>query len=79
MSLLTSRQREILIQMRDAEESYYGELVYEHGCAYLGWTRVAPRTVFALLRLCAISADPYSSGAFGRYHINDTGRSLIAS
>ena len=58
-----------------------GELVYECGEGWLGLDRVAPRTVFALLRACAISLDIGGVGGDGcleRYRINETGRALLA-
>lgn len=54
--MITRRQREVLEKMRDGEE----ELVYERGEGWVGLEKVAPRTVFALLRLAAISLDPWS-------------------
>jgi hypothetical protein len=74
--ILTKRQREILTVMRDTDE----ELVYESGRGYLDCSPVAARTVFALLRLCAISLDPYSAKpgeGVERYTINGTGRALL--
>ena len=56
-----------------------GELVYERGSGYIGLEPVAARTVFALLRLCAISVEDGSEpGRFERYTINETGRKLLA-
>jgi hypothetical protein len=66
--------------MRDAPEgSDEAELVYGGGLtAYLDHEHVAPRTVFALLRLCAISADQFGRrGQLERYTINGTGRQLL--
>jgi hypothetical protein len=55
-----------------------GELVYERGSAYLGDVPVAPRTVFALIRLCAISEQPFGPiGSVERYRINETGREIL--
>lgn len=75
MRLITKRQLEILRIMRDDEE----ELVYYGGEAWLGNERVSSRSLFALLRVCAISLDTFSKvGAFERYHLNETGRSYIS-
>jgi hypothetical protein len=74
---LTKRQLEILRLMRDAGESEDGELCYEHGEGWLGSERVHRRTVFALLRACAISADQFNKGDMERYHINETGRQIL--
>jgi hypothetical protein len=61
--------------MRDEEE----ELVYERGQGFVGDSSVAPRTVFALLRLCALHAEHGSEpGGFERYSINETGTDLLA-
>lgn len=79
---LTRRQAEILRSMRDAPEgSDEAELVYDGGrVAYRDLEHVAPRTVFAFLRMCAISADGLSRGDGGVewYHINETGRGILA-
>lgn len=74
------RQQEILQRMADHRDDDEGELVYERGVAYLGDDRIAPRTVFALLRLCAISPDSTSAIGTGveRYRINETGRQLLS-
>ena len=75
---LSLRQREILAQMHKQADSDDGELVYERGVGYLGLDRVGGRTVFALLRFCAISLEPYSEiGEVERYRINETGRKLL--
>ena len=76
-SILTTRQMWILKTMRDNANTDDGELVYECGVGYLGLERIAPRTVFALLRLCVISADSFNSGGVEKYHINDTGKKLL--
>ena len=76
MNDLTKRQLETLRVMRDEEE----ELIYDHGVGYVGDTFVVGgRTVFALLRAMAISAESDSEPGEGleRYHINDTGRALL--
>jgi hypothetical protein len=67
--VLTKRQREILTIMRDKNE----ELIYTSGRGYVGESPVSGRTVFALLRLCAIHAD---DGEI-YYHITGTGRKLL--
>lgn len=73
---ITKRQLEILTVMRDRADDEFGELVYERGRGYVGFTTVAARTVFALLRLCAISACQCGTG-IERYRINETGRHLL--
>ncbi len=79
---LTKRQREVLETMADYPFNFRGELVYEQGAGgWLGYDRVAARTVFALLRACAISLESGSvigDGRVERYRINETGRQLIA-
>lgn len=71
---LSPRQREILAIMKAHRDDDEGEIVYERGVAYLGDDRIAARTVFALLRLCAISLESDSQiGRFERYRINETG------
>jgi len=80
-SMLTKRQSEILIEMRDAEDREdwaEAEIIYERGMAFLGDTRIAARTVFALIRACAISASSDSvPGSVEHYTINGTGRDLV--
>lgn len=72
---MTPRQREVLVRMRDSED---GELVYSKGQCWIGYERVAPRTLFALLRMIAVSMDKCSKvGECERYHINEIGRELI--
>lgn len=74
---VTKRQREVLEIMAAHPDDDVGELVYEKGHGWLGDERVAPRTVFALLRLMAISLDSTSRvGGVERYTINETGRHL---
>jgi len=74
MGDLTWRQREILTRMRDENE----ELVYESGIGYIGLERVGGSVVTALLRLVAISLDPFSTvGEFERYTINSVGLELL--
>lgn len=79
---LTRRQLDVLRCMRDGaetcdEESDYGELVYERGRGFVGLDAVSGRTVFALLRACAISPEDFG-GSVERYRINETGRALLA-
>lgn len=77
---LTQGQRDVLQQMNseDSEDDYNTELVYENGTCYLGDNHIDSRILFGLLRLCAISLDPYSKvGQLERYHINETGRNLL--
>ena len=76
--LLTKRQLEVLRIMAAHPDDDEGELVYERGRGYLGDDPVAPRTLTALLRACAISLDSLS-GQVERYHINETGRALVAA
>jgi len=73
--LLTKRQREILTILADHPDDDEGEIAYERGMAYLGDTRIAARTVFALIGLCAISlrSGNRSVGQCERYSINETG------
>lgn len=74
MPELTPRQREILIMMRDEDE----EIVYEGGTAWVGDEQIAPKTVYALLRVAAISLDQFSKvGGCERYSINETGLKLL--
>lgn len=78
--MLTKRQREVLTQMRDRRDEEDGELVYERGRGYIGLEPVASRTVYALLRLCAIHLEPPMNDigrGVERYTINDTGRALL--
>ncbi len=79
---LTRRQAEVLRIMAADPDGDDGELVYERGEGWIGLDRVAPRTVFALLRACAISLDGGGTGGDGcleRYRINETGRPLIGA
>jgi hypothetical protein len=76
-SMLTKRQLQVLRIMQDNADNEDGELVYERGVGYLGLDRIAPRTLFALLRVCAISADSFQSGDAERYHINGTGKQIL--
>jgi hypothetical protein len=79
--LLTPRGAEILRRMRDAQEgSDESELVYAPRVGgFLGSEPVARRTVFQLIRLCAVSLDKFSTVGVGleRYTINETGRKLL--
>lgn len=77
MPLLTRRQHEILCTMAAHPDDDEGELVYERGKGFLGDDPVAARTVFALLRLCAISLEGGEVGGFERYRINETGLGLL--
>ena len=68
--------------MRDHRDEEAGELAYERGRGYLGLEPVAARTVFALLRMCAISSetpmhDIGTPGHVERYVINETGERLL--
>ena len=74
VNLLTKRQREVLLMMDEDEDC---DIAYERGTAFVGNTPIAARTVFALIRHCAISLDEDSRvGRFERYRINGTGRWL---
>lgn len=65
---LSKRQREILTAMAAHQHDDKGELVYERGAGgYLDLERVAPRTVFALLRLCALRLESGEPGGVERY------------
>lgn len=78
---LTKRQAEILRAMRDAPEgSDESELVCDGGhTVWLGLDRVAKRTLFAFLRMAAISGDGLAaSNDVERYHLNETGRAILA-
>jgi len=75
--LLTKREREVLTIMADHRDDEAGEIVYERGTAYLGDTRIAARTVFALIRLYAISANNPDPRMVEYYRINETGLKLI--
>lgn len=78
--ILTCRQLDVLAEMRAREEADPGddaaELVRECCDAYLDDTRIASRTVDALLRACAIS-DESSGLPVERYRINETGRAIL--
>jgi hypothetical protein len=64
--------------MADHRDDDDGELVYEQGAGgWLGLDRVSPRTVFALLRACAVRAEHRDGDALERYTINETGLALI--
>lgn len=76
-AMLTRRQREILGLMAAHPDDDEGELVYEKGDCWLSLERVAPRTLFALLRACAISLNGGDVGGVERYRINETGHALI--
>ena len=70
---MTKRQLEVLRIMRDTGE----ELVYERGEGYMGYSRVAPRTVFALLRVMALRKTDGSPGELERYIIGETGLAIL--
>ena len=76
---LSQRQLEVLQAMAAHEGTAEGELVYEHGVGYRGdLDRVSGRTVFALLRACAIKLVRGEPGEFEVYVINETGRAICA-
>lgn len=76
---LTRRQLEVLQIMADNEhDDYEGTIIYERGVAYIGGTRIARRTVFALLRACAISPIfDYVDKSVEYYSINETGENIL--
>jgi len=75
---LTRRQYQVLALMAANRDDEDGELVYERGVGYVGLERVGGRTLFALLRMAAISlAEDSEVGGFERYHINETGLELL--
>jgi hypothetical protein len=75
---VTKRQLEVLRMMKERTEDEDGELVYERGVAYIGTTRIAARTVWALIRAMAIKMSSDSNvGGFERYTITETGRALL--
>lgn len=80
---LSPRAIEILRAMAETEDADPGdddaEIAYERGVAYLATTRIAARTVNALLRACAISRVDTSGGDVEYYRINETGRALIGA
>lgn len=78
---LTRRQREVLEHLREHYGTEEGELVHEGRQAFLGSSAddpVAPRTVFALLRLCAITpiGEEKDRGA-NYYEISGTGKKIL--
>ena len=79
---LTKRQLEVLRILRDAvdiDARGYPEnqIIYERDVGYVGLKRINGRTLFALLRACALR-DISDGGACERYEINETGRKLLA-
>jgi hypothetical protein len=77
--LLTPRAAEILRRMRDATEGTDDtELVYAQGAGgFIGSEPVARRTVFRLIRLCAVSLDSKAGEGLEHYSINETGRAIL--
>ncbi len=76
-NLITRRQREILTAMAESEarEDFEdAEIACDRGVCFLGDTRVAKRTVFALLRLCLVRDETEGTGHLERYTINEHGR-----
>lgn len=69
---LTKRQLEVLALMESGGQDGEDELVYERGVGYVGHRRVSGRTVFALLRACAIRAEHNPDAKLERYTINET-------
>ena len=78
---LTRRQLGVLALMARAEALDPGsddaELVYERGRGYVGLEPVGGRTLFALLRACAVSLSDGQVGGLERYRLNETGRALV--
>jgi hypothetical protein len=68
---LTPREIEVLRLMDRGEE-----LAQDGRCAYIGNERTSPHVVMDLLKHCAISQDSMSETY---YHINETGRKIIAA
>lgn len=75
--VLTKRQREILQQMADHPHDEEGEIAYDRGEAWIGETKIASRTVFALIRMMAISAA-WGGEIIEYYTINETGHRILA-
>ena len=75
--LVTKRQWTVLRQMAEHENDDDGEIAYERGTAYLGDTRIAPRTVFALIRLMAIREDMSDPRSPERYRISEIGHLVL--
>lgn len=75
---LTARQIAVLAEMARDRHDEDCELVYERGVCYVGLTRIAPRTFWALVQACAISLEADRvMGGFERWTINETGRRLL--
>ena len=75
---LTKRQLKVLCIMADNEDDdYEGTIAYERGEAYIGDTRIAARTVFALIRARAISEIQYGGKLVEYYRINETGKNIL--
>lgn len=74
--ILTKRQIEILQIMHYNKDTEDGEIVYDKGVGYIGLEKIAPRTIFALLRLCCISLDQIGC-SMEYYRINGTGEDFL--
>lgn len=78
---LTKRQLQVLqIMLDNKHDDYEGWIFYERGEAWIGDTKIAPRTVYALLRTCAISliqGDNLRSRLIEHYRINETGENIL--
>jgi hypothetical protein len=72
VATLTKRQIAVLRKAEAGED-----LVCEHGVAFIGLQPTSVRTIYALLRVCAISPNPFSGGSFERYVINSTGKEIL--
>lgn len=77
---LSSRQLNVLREMRDAEIADNledAEIVQEGRECYRGLVKISPATVAALLRACAISRSQVGSQGVDYYHINETGKQIL--
>ena len=83
---VTRRMVELLRIMRDRTDAKAGdgdaELVYDYArekkLAYLGLEPVAPRTVFGMLRACAITSNSDNKAEGPQYYrITETGRQIL--
>jgi len=74
---MTKRQREILDIMAEHQDDEDGEIVQDGLLAYIGAIRISARSIWALIRLAAISEDEFRGGC-RRYRINETGLRLLS-
>jgi hypothetical protein len=75
---LTKRQQEILQQMADHPNDEEGEIVHEGREAWIGETKIAPRTVLALVRMMAVRQLSWGDQGPQYYVINQTGLMILA-